>query len=223
MRGSHENRTPATKWQCNLFYSKVIARNVNTFIPLGDETNNFSLVERGTSLMDPQPHPRLHFLAEWNQCLRMSFFRSPKMWKSQGEWSGLYGGCSTVSQPNLWSLSLTGLAVWGQALSFKRMIPSDSIPGRFDFMACRSTLSHQETNHAYLLSFACLHFQCWAHTLYTMLTSRAIKKQLCGSVRFHYACLLPYRWEYRYVTTVLPALWGICFMAGVRFSFDCPL
>ena len=45
-----------------MFYSKVIARSVNTFIPLGDETINSSLVERGKSLMDPQPHPFLHFL-----------------------------------------------------------------------------------------------------------------------------------------------------------------
>ena len=59
---TNENRTPATKWQWNFFYSKVIARNVNMFIPLGDEAINSSLVERGRSLMDPQPHPLLHFL-----------------------------------------------------------------------------------------------------------------------------------------------------------------
>ena len=80
-----------------------------------------------------------------------------------------------------------------------------SILGRFDFMASRSTLSHQETNHSYLLFFSCLHFQCWTNTLYITLTSRAIKKQLCGPVRFHYACLLLYRLQYRYLTTMLPA------------------
>ena len=125
----------------------------------------------------------------------MSFFRSLKMRKSQGERSGLYGGCLNFPQPNLRSLSLTRLAVRGRALSCKRMIPSDNIPKRFDFMARRSTLSYQETNHAFLLFFACLHFQCWTNTLYTTLTSRAIKKQLCGPVRFHYACLLPDRWQ----------------------------
>ena len=72
------------------------------------------------------------------------------MWKSQGERSGLYGGCWSVSQPNLWSLSLTRLTVWKRALSRKRMIPSDNIPGRFDFMARLSTLSHQVTNHTSL-------------------------------------------------------------------------
>ena len=70
----------------------------------------------------------------------------------------------------------------------KRMIPSDSIPGRFEFMARR-----QETNHASLLFFSCLHFQCWTNTLYTTLTSKATKEQLCGPVHFHYTCLLPYR------------------------------
>ena len=83
-----------------------------------------------------------------------------------------------------------------RALSCKRLTPSDSIPGGFDFMARRSTLSHQETNHTSLLFFLCPDFQCWTNT---------IKRQLCGPVRFHYACLQPYRWQYRYVTTVLPA------------------
>ena len=59
------------------------------------------------------------------------------------------------------------------------------------------------TNEPHLSAlFSCLHFQCWTNTLYTTLTSRAIKEQLCGPVRFHYAYLLPHRWEYRYVTTV---------------------
>ena len=53
---SNENRTPATKWQRNLFYSKVNAISVNTI--------NSSLTERGRSLMDPQPHPLLHFLVQ---------------------------------------------------------------------------------------------------------------------------------------------------------------
>ena len=135
----------------------------------------------------------------------MSFFTSPKMCKSQGERSGLYWGCSSVSQPNHWSLSLTRLSVWGRALSCKRMIPSDSISGRFDFMAHRSSLSHQETNHTSLFFFTCPNFKCWTDTLYTTLTSRAVKKQLCGPMRFCYACLLPYRCQYRYITTVLPA------------------
>ena len=45
-----------------MFYSNVIARSVNTFIPLGDEMINSSLVETGRSLIDPHPHPLLHFL-----------------------------------------------------------------------------------------------------------------------------------------------------------------
>ena len=144
----------------------------------------------------------------------MSFFRSPKMWKSQGKIFGLYGRCWSVSHPNIWNLSLTRFAVWGRALWCKRMIPLDSITGRFDFMARHSYLSHQETNHSSLLFFACLHFQCWTNTFYTTRTSRATKKQLCGSVRFHYACLVPFRWQYRYVTTVLPAFARNLFYGG---------
>ena len=139
--------------------------------------------------------------SEWNRRPRMSFFRSPKMWKSRGEGSGLYEGCWSICQQNLLSWSLTRFPVWARALSCKRMIPSDSIPVRFDFIARSSTFSHQEMKH---ISLLCVHFQCWTNTLYTTLTYRAIKKQLCGPLRFHYACL----WKYRYVTTVFPAFGG---------------
>ena len=134
-----------------MFYSKVAARSVNTFIPLEDETINSSIIERGRSLMDSQPRPLLYFSSKWNRRPRMSFCSSPKMWKSEGERSGLCGGCWSVSQTNLRSLSFTRLAVWGWALSCKRMIPSDSIP-EFDFIECSSTLSHQEKNHTSLLA-----------------------------------------------------------------------
>ena len=42
------------------------------------------------------------------------------------------------------------------------------------------------------------------HTLHYVHLQSNIK-QLRGPVRFHYRCLLLYRWQYRYVTTVLPA------------------
>ena len=143
---SYENRTPATKWQWNLFDSKVIARSVNTFTPLGDETISSSLVQRSRSLMYP-PHPLLHFVVRIKLTSTNVFLQVAKKCGRHGERSGLYGGCWSVSQPNLRSLSLTWFAVWVRALSWKRMIPSDNIPGRFDFMACYSILNHQETNH----------------------------------------------------------------------------
>ena len=167
-------------------------RSVNTFIPLGDETINSSLVERGRSLMDPQAHPLLHFLVRMKPTSTSVFLQVAK---KCGSHKGKDLGC-TEDVEVFPSLSLTRLAIWGWTLSCKRVIPSNGIPGCFDFMVCRSTLSHQETKRTSLLFFACLHFQCWTNTLYTTLTSRAIKKQLCGPVRFHYACLLPYRWQY---------------------------
>ena len=42
----------------------------------------------------------------------MSFFRLPRMWNFQMERYGLFRGCWSVSEANLWSLSLTRLAVW---------------------------------------------------------------------------------------------------------------
>ena len=81
---SNENWTSATKWQWNLFYSKVIARIVNIFIPLGDDVGRWWI------------HNLTHsctFSSEWNRRPWISYFRSPKMWKSQRERSGLYEGC----------------------------------------------------------------------------------------------------------------------------------
>ena len=59
---SNNNRTSASKWEWNLFYSEVIARSVNTAILLGDEMINSSLVQRSRPLMHSQPHPLLHYL-----------------------------------------------------------------------------------------------------------------------------------------------------------------
>ena len=115
------------------------------------------------------------------------------------------------------------LAIWGQALSWKRTIPSYSNARRFDFTERRSSLIHQETNHTPLLFIICLDFQCCTNRLYTTLTSRSIEKQLCGPVRFHYACLLPYIWQYRYVTTVMPALARNVFYGGCSDFISLPL
>ena len=153
--------------------------------------------------MDPRPRPLLHFLVRMKPKPTNVFLPVAKVTK--GKDLGCTEDVEVFPSQISEALSLTRLAVWGRALSCKRMIPSDSIPGCFDFMARRSTLSHKETNLTSLLFFARLHFQCWTYTLYTTLASRAINKQLCGPVRFHIACLIPYRWQYRYAIPVLPA------------------
>ena len=61
-----------------MFYSNVIARSVNTFIPLGDEMINSSLVETGRSLIDPHPHPLLHFLVRMKPMTRNVFLQVAK-------------------------------------------------------------------------------------------------------------------------------------------------
>ena len=80
----------------------------------------------------------------------MSSYRSPKLWKSQGDRSGLYERRWSVSQPNLRNLSLARLTVWEGALSCKRMIPSGSILGRFNFMARPSATKKRTTPLALL-------------------------------------------------------------------------
>ena len=113
-RQSNENRTPATKWQWNLFYSKVTATSVNTFIPLGDATISSSFVERGRLLMDPQPHPLLLFLVQMKP---MSTNVSLQVAKNV-----------EVTRGKIWAVrrmlkcfpaNLTRLAVWGWAYHAK--------------------------------------------------------------------------------------------------------
>ena len=105
-----------------------------------------------------QPHPLLHFLVRMKPTLRslMSFFRSPKMWKPQGDRSGLYGGCCGVSTAKSLKLTTHQNDSMGTGVIMQKDDPSDSI----DFVARCSNLSHQETNHTSLLFFDCLHFQC---------------------------------------------------------------
>ena len=132
------------------------------------------------------------------------------MWKSQGERFGMYGGCLSVFQSNLWSLSLIILTVWGWALSCKRMIPSDTIPA-----------TKKRTTPLCSSLLACISNAGRTH--YTKHTSGAIKEQLCGPVRFHYAFLLTYRWQHRYVTMVLPAFVGNVFCGGCSVFIWVPL
>ena len=246
-----------------MFYSKVIATSVNTFIPLGDETINSSLVERGRSLMYPQPHPLLHFLVRMKQTSPNVLIQVAKNVEVTRGKIWVYGGYWNISQPDLWSLGypspgwqygdrhyrakgwfcLTAfqgiLTLWNVSAPSatkkwttplcSSLLASISSAGRthftlhsppafwlygtfqhpqlprnephlsallclspfpmldehtlhythlqhFDFMERFSTLSFQEMNHTSLLIFTCLYFQCWMNTLYTTLTSRAIKE-----------------------------------------------
>ena len=120
---------------------------------------------------------------------------------SQGERSVLYGGCWSVSQPNLCRLSLIRLAVWGRALSSVRH-------HSMAFWLCRVFMHSQPTrNEPHLSALLCLppFPMLDEHPLHYIHLQSNKEKKLCGTVSFHYACLLPYRWQYRYVTTVLPA------------------
>ena len=61
----------------------------------------------------------------------------------------------SASQPNLWSLSFTRLAVCGREVSCKRMTPSDSISGRFDFYGA-SQHPQPPRNEPHLSALDCL-------------------------------------------------------------------
>ena len=138
--------------------------------------------------------------SEWNRRPRMSFFRSPKMWKSHGERYGMYGGCWKCFPAKSLKLIPHHFGSMGTGVIMQKDDFVRQHSRAFWLYGASQHPQPLKKNHASLLFFACFHFQCWTNTLYTTLTSRAIKKQLCGPVRFHYACLLPYRWQYRYIS-----------------------
>ena len=130
--------------------------------------------------MDPQPHPLLHFLIRMKPTSTNVFLKVPKNVEAiRGKIWAVWSMVKCFPTKSL-KLIPHQIASMGRALSCKRTIPSDSIPGRFDFMARLSTLSHQETNHTSLLFFAYFHFQSWTNTLYTTPTYRVMKKQQFG-------------------------------------------
>ena len=172
---------------------KSKSRSVNTFIPLGDETINSRLVERGRSLMDPQPHPVLHFLVQMKPTSTNVFLQVAE------------------------TVEVTREQIWAVRTMLK-CFPTKSpklIPRQIDSMGrgviMQKDDSVRQHSRAFWLYGASQHLQLprnelhLSALLYTTLTSRSIKKQLCGPVCFHYECLLSYRWQYRYATTVLPA------------------
>ena len=124
-----ENRIPTTKWQWNLFYSKVIARNISTFIPLGDETFNSSLVERGRSLMDPQPHPLLHFLVRMKPRSTNVFLQVAKNVEvTRGKIWAVRRMLKCFPAKSL-KLIPHQIGSMGTSVIMQKMIPSDSVPG----------------------------------------------------------------------------------------------
>ena len=158
---SNENRTPATKWQWNLFDSKVIVRSVNTFIPLGDETINSSLVQRDRSLMDPQPNPLLHFLVRKKPTSTNVFLQAAKnMEVTRGKFWAVRRILKCFPAKSL-ELIPHHIGTMGTGVIMQK---DDSVRQHsrafWLYGVCSSTLSHQKTNQTSLFLFACLHFQC---------------------------------------------------------------
>ena len=74
--------------------------------PTGRQDDQFQSCRKRQVADGTTTSPTLHFLVIMKPMSTNIFLQvAKKMWKSQGERSGLYGGCWGVSQPNLWSLS----------------------------------------------------------------------------------------------------------------------
>ena len=79
-----------------------------------------SLVETGRSPMDPQPHPLLHFLVRMKQTSTNVFLQVARSMEVTRKKIWAVRRMLKYFQPNLRSLSLTRLAVWGRALLCKK-------------------------------------------------------------------------------------------------------
>ena len=206
-----------------MFYSKIIVRSVNTTIPLGDETINSSPVERGRSLMDPQPHPVLHFPFRMIPTSTNVFLQVAKVVE--------------VSRGKIWAVQRMLKCF---PVKFLKLIPhhigimetgvfmkkDDSVrqhSGAF-WLFGASQHTQLPRNEPHLSAFLCLptfplldvHTLHYAHlqseketTVWTCASS------LCMSPVLHMA-----------VSKCNNSVASFCeecvFMVGVRFSFDCP-
>ena len=126
--------------------------------------------------MDPQPLPLLHCLVRMKQTSTNVFLQFTKNVEVTKGMIWAVGRILKYFPAQSVKLIAHQTGIMGRALSCKRIIPSDNISGRFDFMSCSSTLSHQETNHTSLHFFVLPPFPMLdEHTLhYTHLQSNCV-------------------------------------------------
>ena len=172
---------------------------------------------------DPQPHPLSHFLVWMKQNSTNVFLQVIKNLE--------------VTRGQIWAVQRMLKYFPTKSLKF---IPhqiggmgigviiqnDDSIQQHSRAFWLYGTSYHSQPpwNEPHLAALLCLPpFPMLDNTLYTTLTFRAIKKQLCGPVHFHYACLLSYRWQYWYATRVLPAFARNVFHGGCSVFIGLPL
>ena len=167
-----------------------------TFITLGDETINSSLVERGRLLMDPLPHPLLHFLVRMKPTSTNVFLQ---VTKNAGVTRGkTYAVRRMLKCFPAKSLKLIPYQIVSMGTG---VIMQKDDPFRHHSRAfwLYRVFQHPQPprNERHLSALLCMppFSMMDEHTVYATLASRAIKKQLCGPVRFHYAylCSLWYR------------------------------
>ena len=134
--------------------------------------------------MDPIPRPRLHFF--------VLIFRSPKC----GSHNGKDLGCTEDVEvfPSQY-MELIPHHI-GSIATDVIVQKDDSVRQHSRAFSLYGASQHHQPpkKESHLSALLCLPpFPMLDEHFYTMLTTRAIKKQLCGPVRFHCACLLPYR------------------------------
>ena len=175
--------------------------------------------------MDPQSHPLMHFLVRMKQTSTNVFLRVAKNLEvTRGKIWAVRGKMKCFPAK---SLKLIPHQIGSMRMGII-MQKDDSV--REHSMAVwlygASQYPHPPRNEPHLSALLCLppFPMLDEHTLhYAHLTSRAMKKQLYGPVLFHYACLILYRWQYRYVTTVLSAFARNVFYSGCSSFIWLPL
>ena len=209
----------AFKWKQTTRYKVTME-----FVPLGDETTNSSLVERGRSLMDPQLYPLFHFLVRMKPTSTNAFLQVAKNVE--------------VTRGKI-------LAVWRMLKCFPPKYLK-FIPHQIDRMGMGVIMQKDDSmrqhsrafwlygasqhpqpprNEPHLSALLCLppfpmldeytlHYAHLQSSKETTVWTCAFS--LCFSTTLQMAVLIRNN-------SVARFLRGMCFMAGVRFSFDCHL
>ena len=167
--------------------------------------------------MGPQPHPLLHFLVRMKPTSTNVFFSGRQKCESHNV---KYLGCKEDVEVFLSQISdAHPLPDWQYGYRPKEWISPTAFQGVLTLWRV-SAPSATKTNHTSLLFFVCLHFQCWTNTPLHYAHIQSNKETTVCTREFYYACLLVYRWQYRYVITLLPVFARNVFIAGIRLSFD---
>ena len=173
--------------------------------------------------MEPQSHPLLHFFVRMKPTPTNVFLQIIKMWKPQG----IDLGCRENVEVFLCQISeVYPSPDWhcgDGRYHAKGWISPIAFKGVLALWRVAAPSATKKRTHP-LCSSLLVSISNSGRIHFTLRSPPEQYRNNCVDlVCFHYACLLPYRWQYRYVTTVLPDFARNVFYGGCSVFFWVPL